>query len=714
MNTAQVFDFQKYIEDHPPFEPQGVRFAESNDALVIDEPDGGVTIEFNPRNHNSKAASDDHNANLAEFIDDSALNGLAVDLIEGIEEDRRSFSEWLQTRANGVKLLGFKVEEPRSDLASTSAPLEGMSTVRHPLLGEACLHFQGNARRELIPSNGPAKVAVFGGQNAVKDWLAEKLESEINWYLTKKATEFIPGTDRLLFMVGFSGMAFKKVYYCPMRRRPVSEMVDAEHFVVANTTTDIQTAPRVTHIIPMQQTTFKRMQLLGVYRDVPIQQPDANINAFDAAVARSQGISLNVTRPEDQVHTIYECYADVDMPEFEHHIDGEPTGLPLPYRITIDLTSRAILEIRRDWDEGDEDFIRRRTFVPFGFAPTFGFYCTGLLQILGNATSALTGAWRLLLDAGMFSNFPGFLYAKNGAKQSNNTFRVPPGGGAPVDVPGGVKLADAIMPLPYKEPSAGLIALSQNIAQAGQKLGGTAELPTAEGKADVPVGTMLAAIEQAGKILNAVHTRLHDAQTIELELLLNHLRQHPEVLYRPDPDQPLWTLEMVRQALANHNLIPRSDPNTPSHAHRLMKAIALGTVAQQTPPGVFDPKKVASRVLHMMQIDDVDDLFMPPPPPGSEPPPNPEMIKAQSAAQANQAKLAVATQNSQSKMADIQARVQVEMAKMENEKHVEYLRLMQHLITHPLAAQIFGPGGDSGGQGQVPAMPEGFNPLAQQ
>ena len=700
MQTAQVFDLQKYLASQPAFAPQGVHFAEKNDALVIEDPDGGVTIEFSPRNHNSKEASDDHNANLAEFIDESALNGLAVDLIEGIEEDRRSFSEWLQTRANGVKLLGFKVEEPRSDLASTSAPLEGMSTVRHPLLGEACLHFQANARRELIPSNGPAKIAVFGAQTHVKDWLADKLELEINYYLTKKSTEFTPGTDRLLFMVGFSGMAFKKVYFCPMRRRPVSEMVDAEHLVVANTTTDIQTAPRVTHIIPMHRTTFKRMQLLGVYRDIPVQPPDANINAFDAAVARMEGVNLNVTRPEDQVHTIYECYADVDLPEFEHHIDDEPTGLPLPYRITIDLTSRAILEIRRDWDEGDEDFIRRRTFVPFGFAPTFGFYCTGLLQILGNATSALTGAWRLLLDAGMFSNFPGFLYAKNGAKQANNTFRVPPGGGAPVDVPGGVKLADAIMALPYKEPSATLIALTDSIAGAGQKLGGTAELPTAQGSADVPVGTMLAAIEQASKVLNAVHTRLHDAQTIEIGLIVEHLRQHPEALYRPDPDQPEWTLEAVQRALQNYNLVPRSDPNTPSHAHRLMKAIALGTVAQQTPHGVFNVKVVAKRVLQMMQIDDVDELFMPDPPPGQQQQPSPDEMKMIAQQHANQAKLAAAAQTSQTKMADIQSRVQVEMSKLENEKQLEYLRLLQHLITHPLAAQIFGgEGGEAAPQG---------------
>lgn len=695
-----AFDIAKFLTQNPVFDPKGVDFDGKNNALVIEDSDGGVVIEFGPKTNYSAEGAEWHDANLAEFMDPGDLMGIATDLIEGIEEDRRTTSEWLQTRANGIKLLGFKIEEPRSDIASSSAPLEGMATVRHPLLAEACLHFQANARGELLPSEGPAKVGVYGAQTFVKDALAEKLEKSFNRFLVEKATEFVPDTDRMLFMVGYSGMAFKKVYYCPLRRRPVSEMVDAEHLVVSNKATDIQTAPRVTHVISMQFTTFKRMQLTGVYRDLDLSPPDANISPFDAAKARMEGVNLNVTRPEDQVRTIYECRCDLDLPGFEHHRDGEPTGLPLPYRVTVDHTSRTILEIRRDWEEGDDDFIRKRTFIPFGFAPTFGFYCTGLLQILGNAAIAVTGAWRLLLDAGMFSNFPGFLYAKNGAKQSNNNFRVAPGSGAPVDVPGGVKLADAIMPLPYKGPDPALMSLAEQIAQAGKALGGTAELPTENASGDIPVGTMLAAIEQAGKVLNAVHKRLHAAQSIELKLLVDLLRRHPESLLDPeapvvDPDQPAWTPDVIRQALSNYNLVPRSDPNTPSHVHRLMKAMALAMTAQQSPAGVFDPRKVAARVLTMMQIDDPEDLFLPA---GQPQQPNPDMVKAQATQQATQAKLQAAQMTSQVKMADIQARIQAESVKMEHEKQLEYLRLMQHLVTHPLAASIFGLGGDASGQ----------------
>jgi hypothetical protein len=693
--TDAAFDLSRFLAHNPVFDPKGVEFDQKNDALVIESGDGGVVIEFGPKTNYSAKGAEKHDANLAEFMDPGDLMGIATDLLEGIEEDRRSSAEWLQTRAAGIKLLGFKIEEPRGDLASSSAPLEGMATVRHPLLAEACLHFQANARGELLPSEGPAKVAVYGSQTVIKDNLAEKLEKSFNRFLTEKATEFVPDTDRMLFMVGYSGMAFKKVYYCPLRRRPVSEMVDAEHLVVANTATDIQTASRVTHVIPMQFTTFKRMQLTGVYLDKDLQSPDANISPFDAAKARMEGINLNVTRPEDQVRTIYECRCDLDLPGFEHHRDGEPTGLPLPYRVTIDHTSRTVLEIRRDWAEGDDDFIRKRTFVPFGFAPTFGFYCTGLLQILGNATTAVTGAWRLLLDAGMFSNFPGFLYAKNGAKQSNNNFRIAPGSGAPVDVPGGVKLHDAVMPLPYKGPDPALMQLAQAIAQAGKQLGGTAELPTENANGDIPVGTMLAAIEQAGKVLNAVHKRLHAAQSVEMKLLVDLLRRHPESLLEPettaqDPDQPAWTPAVIQHALQNYNLQPRSDPNTPSHVHRLMKATALAMVAQQTPPGVFDPRKVVARVLQMMQIDDVDDLFLPPQQPGSQP--SPEQLKAQTAQQANTAKLQTAIITAQTKAQDIQARMQSEAAKMDHDKQLEYLRLMQHLITHPMAGAIFGYG----------------------
>jgi len=692
---SNVFDLDTFIAQNGDVNPSGVKFEPKNNALIVDTDDGGVVVEFGPKNRPRTEDADAHDANLAEFMDPGDLMGVATSLLEGIEEDRRSSAEWLQMRAAGIKLLGFKLEEPRGDLASSSAPLEGMATVRHPLLAEACLHFQANARGELLPSEGPAKVAVYGMQTAQKAVLAEKLEKSFNRFLTITASEFVPDTDRLLFMTGYSGMAFKKVFFCPLRRRPVSEMVDAEHLVVANTAVDIQTTPRVTHIIPMQYTVFRRMQLTGVYRDVELSYPDADINAFDQARARMEGVNLNVTRPEDQVRTIYECHCDLDLPGFEHHRDGEPTGLPLPYLVTIDLTSREVLEVRRDWAEGDPDFIRRQTFVPFGFAPTFGFYCTGLLQILGNATTAVTGAWRLLLDAGMFSNFPGFLYAKSGAKQSNNSFRVAPGSGAPVDVPGGVKLSDAIMPLPYKGPDPALMQLTTLIATAGQKLGGTAELPTENASGDIPVGTMLAAIEQAGKVLSAVHKRLHAAQSVELRLLVDLLRDHPEVLMEPerpdeDPDQLPWTPDIIARALRNHNIQPRSDPNTPSHVHRLMKATALATMALQTPSGVFDPRKVAGRVLQMMQIDDAEDLLLPQGQQGQQP--TPDQLKTQATQQATNAKLQTAAINAQIKTHDIQSRMQIEAAKMDHDKQIEYLRLMQHLITHPMAPAIFGYG----------------------
>jgi hypothetical protein len=669
--TDAAFDFSNYF--NPVRQGTGNVQKTDDGSIVFEEGDGSVVIEFAPKKSNSDASAEDHDANLADFVDDGELGRLASDLIEGVEEDRRSSAEWLQTRANGIALLGLKIENPRTDAAS-SAPLEGMSTVRHPLLAEACFHFQANASGEFLPTEGKAKVMTYGAQTAYKDLLGEKLEKALDWYLTVKATEYVPDTDRLLFMTGYSGQSFKKVYDCPLRRRPVSEMVDAEDLVVNNTTVDMQTAMRVTHIIKMNQVTFKRMQLVDAYRDVDVSFPDANISAFEAAKARMEGVNLNVTRPEDQDRTIYECYTFVDLAGFEHHRDGKPTGLPLPYRVTIDLTSREILEIRRDWEEGDEDFNRKQIFVPFGFAPTFGFYCTGLLQILGNATTAVTGAWRLLLDAGMFANFPGFLYAKNGAKQSNNTFRVAPGSGAPVDVPGGVKLADAIMPLPYKGPDPALMQLVDNIAAAGQKLGGTAELPTADGKTDVPVGTMLAAIEQGSKILSAVHRRLHAAQAVEFGLLLNLLRRRPEVLLQYDQDDPNWTQELVVRALQNYTIVPRADPNTPSHVHRLMKAVALGTIAQQTPPGVFDPQKVVKRILTMMQIDDVDDLFMQQ---SGQQQPNPEEIKAKTVAMTNQ-----------TKMLDIQTRERETQARLASQREIEQMRIAERLAVHPDAGAI--------------------------
>lgn len=579
-------------------------------AAEIEMADGSVVIDFEPRRAANKDSTFD--ANLAEELDTGELNRIGEELMQGIEADDQSRSEWLATRAKGIDLLGLKLEEPRGDAGSSSAPLEGMSVVRHPLLLEAVLRFQANARGELLPADGPVKVRNDGKQTMQNDLWGQALEDDMNHYLTAVATEYYPDTDRMLFMVGFGGLMFKKVYHCPIRNRPVSESVDAADIIVSNATTDLANAGRVTHRINMRKSVLRRMQLLGAYLDVPLTQPDPEPDVMGRKVNQVQGTEAKPQRPEDQDYTILECYAELDIKGHEHTVNGKPTGLPLPYKVVIEKTSRQILEIRRNWKEADEEKKPKKVFVAYQFVPGLGFYAIGLLQILGNTTNALTAAWRLMLDAGMFANFPGFLFAKNGqTRQMTNQFRVPPGGGAPIDVGGSGDIRQAIMPLPYKEPGAAMMQLTDNIAQTGQRVGGTAEMQVGEGRQDAPVGTTLALIEQAAKIMDAVHKRLHAAQAEEFQLLRDLFKADPMALTRFDKTVAPWNEQVILRALEDNDLVPVADPNTPSHMHRLMKAMAIKQL-QAASPDLYDARAVDLRVLGMIKVDDPESLFAPP------------------------------------------------------------------------------------------------------
>ena len=427
-------------------------------ALQVEAADGSVIIEFNPQPDRG-TASTDFDANLAEDIDDAALSRIAEDLLEGIEQDNQSRAEWLETRAQGIRLLGLKLEQPRSDAGNSSAPVEGMSTVRHPVLLEAATRFQANARGELLPSSGPVKVTDDLDQSGEEDQRAADLENGLNYYLTAVAKEYYPDTDRMLFMVGFGGCGFKKIYNCPLRRRPVSESVDAADIIVSNAATDMANAGRVTHQIKMRKSVLKRMQLVGAYRDVPlVSDPQPLDNAVEREKANVQGVEpASQGRPQDQDYTIYECYCELDIAGFEHEEKGKPTGLPLPYRVVIERDSRKILEIRRNWREDDPMFLAKPAFVKYPFIPGIGFYDIGLVHMLGNATAALTAAWREMLDAGMYANFPGGLIKKGATRQNTSDIRVPPGALAPVDVPMDQPIGDSIMPLPYKDVGTGLM-----------------------------------------------------------------------------------------------------------------------------------------------------------------------------------------------------------------------------------------------------------------
>src|SRR5882724_1092260 len=771
-------------------QPSGGNTTIENGASKTENPDGSLTVDFAPKTQ--KQAKGDWFANLADQIESGELSRIASELLEGIQNDDMSRKDWLDTRARGIGLLGLKLNEPKGEATG-----EGVSTVQHPLLLEATLRFQANARGELLPAavpinvrndapvapkippppslppmppqmghnggppmgngppygtngmpsmgggpppgpsigqqptgnpivppnsnpapvggglqappqlpNGPSPMGagppppppppptglmappkpVFpDGMNAASDELAETLETDMNHWLTAVATEYYPDTDRMLFWIGAGGQGIKKVYNCPLRRRPVSESIDAEDLIVSNAETNLENCGRITHRIKMRPAVLKRMQLVGAYLDIDI--PDNQVQLPDPVKEKKQeiqGINPVMQRPKDSDHEIYECYCELDIAGFEHKESGKETGLQLPYVVTIHKESRKVLALRRNWRKEDKMCLAKEYFVDFAFVRALGFYGIGLIHILGNTTSALTAAWRIQLDAGMFSSFPGFIYAKQFGRQLTNQFRIPPGGGVPIDT-AGMPINQAVMPLPYKEPGAAFMQLTQNITELGQRVGGTAEMSIGEGKQDAPVGTTLALIEQATKTMDAVHKRLTSAQGKEFQLLKERFREDPEAFWRHDKKAASrWRKEQFLEALENNNLVPVADPNNPTSMHRIAKAVVVKTL-QQGSPDLYDPIAVDTRIMRITGIDP-EGLFRQTPAP---PPPNPNLIAAQAKQQANaqqaqlqqlqlQLKLQIQQLQSQDKAADRASREKVEQLKI----MLERLKIQEETIIH--------------------------------
>jgi len=627
--------------------------------LKIEHEDGSVSVSLDGRSLEADEEAESERArdwfrNLVDEIDDLELSRIGNDLIRGIEDDLQSRADWMEDRAQGIKLLGLKIEIPGLQGAADGAPVEGMSRVRHPLLLEAVLRFQANARSELLPTDGPVKVRVDSVMTTVdQDQLAHALETDLNHYLTAVAKEYYPDTDRMLLMLGFGGTSFKKIYFCPLRGRPVSETVDADDLIVNNAATCLSDAKRITHRVYMRPSTVRRLQILGVYRDVDLTTPSfADKDAVQREKDEQQGVASEPANPEDRDRKIYECYCELNIQGFEHKYKGRETGLEIPYRVTIDASTKEILSIARNYDEptgeeGDELPEARSNFVKYTFVPGLGFYDIGLLHILGNTTNAVTAAWRELLDSGMYSNFPGFLMADTGARQNTNIFRVPPGGGALVKT-GGLPINQAIMPLPYKEPSAPLMTLVQNIVETGQRVGGTSELQVGEGRQDAPVGTTLALIDQATKILNSVHKRLHASQAEEFQLLVRCFREHPDSFWKKirNPQQQ-WNDQMLVKALNDYELVPQADPNTASQTQRMMKVMALKQL-QQANPGMYDPIAIDMAAMRAIGWSNPEQFMVPGGGQGAMPP----------EAQAKMAEIQIKQQDADTRRMDVEAKLQ--------------------------------------------------------
>lgn len=657
-------------EDEP-----NTRYVDGN--LEVDTPDGGVIVQFNPQNNpagGTEEKPDNFYRNLSGEIGESELNTIAVELHEAITADDNSRSSSLANDAKGLGLLGLQLEEPSSGDGQTQ--LDGMSVVVNPLLLDATLKDWANAQSEFLPADGPCKVEDFATDpEQGQDKLAEAFERDMNFYLTSIDTSYGPETSHmLLWGRGFRGMGIKKVFMDPFKKRPTTIQVERKNFIVSDATKDLKSCERITHQILMRQSTMKRMQMRKHYRDVALTPPTETTNQVDETIAAIQGVSSSKTRPEDQPYTLWETQCELDLNAFAPK-EYKEKGIPLPYLVTLDKDTMQILAIRRDWKYEDEECERKRMYVPYPYVPGPGFYGTGLLNILGNSSAAMTAAWRLCLDSGFMAAFPGFLVAKLAGRQNSSDLIVTPATGVPIET-NGMPIGDVVAQLPYREAGQGLMALIQQITEQSKAAGASAEVPVGEGVANTPVGTMLAHIEMATKLMAATHKLGHQSQDEELQLIADLFRENPEAFWKGNKQSKnYWNEQKFIQALDAYTLRPRSDPNIPSHIHRVMRAVAL-TELQNGPLGaLMDPTETLKRVLFAMR-EDPKGLIKPPPAPSGQPSPEEITANAKMLTAQNQGK------SIEVKAAEVQQKGQLEAAEQQSSKQDKTIDLAKAIVTH--------------------------------
>lgn len=628
--------------------PETVRTDPVTGVVEIDQPDGGVIVQFNPQKHDDQAGAagadpEKFYMNLADEIDPHLLGVISEDLLQAVEEDDRSRAQSLADRSRGLDLLGLKIQEPKTTAGDSSTSEDGMSVVTNPLLLELCLKGWANAHAELLPAEGPVKLDnVAPNETEFDDELAEAYEQAFNYYLTVTEKTYGPDTSHmLLWGTYFGGSGFKKVYRDPLKKRPTSKSVDAENLIVSDTTKDFSECERITHQIPMRPSVMKRMQMRKVYRDIPLGQPTPQPNAVQTKIAEIQGTSVNNhTRPEDQPFTLWEIQCELILDAYAPD-EFRGRGIALPYLVTIEKDTRQVLQIRRDWKPDDPDCNRKQMYVRYPYVPGPGFYGTGMLNIVGNSSAALTAAWRETLDAGMYANFPGGLIAKLGARQLTSNLRPAPGEFVAIET-NDLPIDKVVIPLPYKDVTPGIIKLMEMITAQSKEVGSAPEVPVGEGIANTPVGTMLAHIEQATKIMAAAHKGMHMAQSEEIQLIADLFREDPESFWRGNKKakRGYWDEQKLFLALETVTLVPKSDPNVPSHVHRMMKAVAL---VQLLEVGAFkellDPREVLQRVLTAMKEDPAG-LVKPIEQTSAPKPPSPQEVTAQAKLMDAQAKMA--------------------------------------------------------------------------
>jgi hypothetical protein len=539
-----------------------------NGAEITELDDGGVEIDFEPAEDDDEEIL--HDSNLALHMDDMDLNGLGEMLLSGVEEDKQSRAEWETTMSEGIKLMGLKIEDRQT-------PFKGACGVYDPLLAEAVVRWQAVACGELLPAAGPVKTQVIGVANEQLEAQASRVKDFMNLYLTELAPEFYEEFDQMLFWLALVGSTFKKVYQDRLLGRPVSRFVLPDNFIAAYGTTDLETSPRYCHITPMTRRNFRLAQLAGVYRDVKVGDPqpdDTDQTPIQAQVDGVQGVEPGAEGTEE--YKIYEVYADLNLEGFENE-----DGIPLPYIVTIEEGSRKVLSIYRNYEEEDPTFQRQSSFVHYKLMPGVGFYGLGYAHLLGNSAKTATSIRRQLIDAATLNNFPGGLRVK-GMRLDDNNIGIGPTEFREIDT-GGMPIQNAIMTMPYKEPSQVSLALLKETYESARNLANTAEIAVGEGRQDAPVGTTVALMEAATRLQSATLKRAHKAFNRELKMIANLFGK-----YLPDEPYPFpvrgGMSAIMREDFSNNiDVIPVSDPNISSSAQRMMRAEALLRFATQQP-----------------------------------------------------------------------------------------------------------------------------------
>ena len=576
-----------------------------NGAEIIEDGEGGAIVQA-IRDGEMEIPDEaiPFDANLAEILDDGTLGELSSELRASYNEDLDSRDEWEETYVKGLDLLGLKTEE-------RTTPFEGASGITHPMISESVTQFQAQAYKELLPAGGPVRTNVLGLQSSEREEQANRVKDFMNYQITEVMEEYDPDMDQMLFYLPLSGSTFKKVYFDQTRQRAVAKFIPAQDLVVPYSASDLATSTRVTHVLRMDENDVRKMQVAQVYRDVDLQtSSDTEEDPVKQKVNELEGISKNYS---DDVLTILEMHVELDLERFED-LDpetGEPTGIRLPYVVTIDESSGKVLAIRRNYDMTDPLKRKRQYFVHYKFMPGLGFYGFGLVHMIGGLGRAATSLLRQLIDAGTLANLPAGFKAR-GVRVRNSDEPLQPGEFRDIDAPGG-SIRDAIVPLPYKEPSATLAQLLGGLVNDGRRFVALADQQMSDMNQETPVGTTVAMLERGMKVMSAIHKRMHYAQKTEFRLLARIFAENLPPMY---PYEVAGAPQQVKMQDfdARIDVLPVSDPNIFSMSQRVTLAQTQLQLAQSNPQ-MHNLHAAYRRMYQALEVQNIDEILPPPPPP---------------------------------------------------------------------------------------------------